>query len=438
MNRPARRPPLALLVALALVGCGTPDSSLRGDAELVGRTTTITFSIAVSEEERPALQQLISRFERATRTGVGLDLLTRFRNPPRTRVNLVTSMSSSGLQAALRREGTARIGPHLFAQDNLALKPLVDDGLVEDISDVELPAAVLPSMVPPRFEGRQLFLPFRPNVRLAYVSKDALDRARMAHPRTVEELWALAERLRQLDGRAPMTLSLAEGDPAAVTVSEWVMSFGGNPVVLNDDGSQRAFEFLQRLWRDGLIARESLLAKFDTEVDNLRRERVAIAQNWSFTSAVLADEGRLADFHVYPGWRGPAGSAHVVGGDVLGLPRGIAGEQREAALALARFLMSREAQGLLAEENAWPSIRTDAYDSVPDEAQTTFRSIREALAEGWFRPNVSYWPEVTAAMTDAVDRILLRQETVALVLDELHHRIAMAALEKGEAYPPGG
>ena len=436
MRIPPRASALGLLAALVLAACAGEGSSLRGGTQIGGRTTTITFSIAVSGDERAAVRELISRFERKTRTGVGLDLLTRFRNPPRTRVNLVTSNSSAGLTAKLRDAGAADLGPHLFAQDNLALKPLVDEGLVEDLSAVDIPSAVLPSMLPPRFDGRQLFLPFRPNVRLAYLRKDAVERVGMALPATVEELRAVAQRLRQTDGVAPMTLSLAEGDPAAVTVSEWIVSFGGDPLVLNDDGSRRAFEFLQSLWREGLLARESLFAKFDTEVENLRRPRVALAQNWSFTSAVLADEDRLEDFHVYPGWRGPQRTTHVIGGDVLGLPRGITGEKREAALALARFLMSREAQELLAKENAWPSIRADAYGEVPPEVQPTFTAIGQALADGWFRPNVSYWPEVTAAMSQAVDRILLRQEPPDRVLDELHELIATAALRKGSEYPP--
>ncbi len=435
--RPRRRLALlALASALTGSGCGGEAATGGGGVDQGGRTTTITFSIAVSDEEKPAIQELISRFEQRSGTEARLDLLSRFRNPPRTRVSLVTTMSTSHLLEGLRKERSSATGPHLFAQDNLALKPLVDDGLVEDLSPVHVPAAVLPAMLPPRFDGRQLFLPFRPNVRLAYLDRDALAQAGAEPPRTVDELQAVARRLRQRAGTAPLTLSLAEGDPAAVTLSEWIVSFGGDPLLLNDDGSERAFTVLQGLWKEGLIARESLFAKFDTEVDNLRSGRVAVAQNWSFTSAVLAKDGRLDRFHVTPGWKGPARAAHVIGGDVLGLPRGITGQQREAALALARFLMSQEAQEPLVQRNAWASIRGDAYGSVPEAGRETFDAMQQALADGWFRPSVSYWPDVTAAMTQAVDRILLRQEPAKGVLDDLHLQVAAAARLKGAAYPP--
>ena len=426
---------LAVVVAMAGSACG--EGRTGGDrSDLGGRTTTITFSIDVPDEEKPAIQELISLFEHRSRTRPGVDLLTRFRDPPTTRVNLETSMSSSDLVDRLRKERSSEAGPHLFAQDNLALRPLVDDGLVEDLSQVEVPAAVLPSMVPPRFDGRQLFLPFRPNVRLAYLGKDALSRAGVGPPRTVEELRVVAQRLQQAAGSAPMTLSLAEGDPTAVTLSEWIVSFGGHPLLLNDEGSVRALEFLQGLWKEGLIARESLFAKFDTEIENLRSGRAVVAQNWSFTSAVLAKDGRLADFHVDRGWRGPARAAHVIGGDVLGLPKGISGEQKEVALALARFLMSQEAQELLVQRNAWASIRTDAYGAVPAVGRETFSAMQEALTDGWFRPSVTYWPDVTRALSQAVDRILLRHEPPKGVLDDLHRQVAEAARQKGAVYPP--
>ena len=162
-------------------------------------------------------------------------------------------------------------------------------------------------------------------------------------------------------------------------------------------------------------------------MDNLRSGKAVLAQNWSFTSAVLDDEDRPERFSVYPGWRGTSRAAHVIGGDVLGVPRGVTGRQREAAVALAQFLMSREAQELLARENAWPSMRSDAYGRVAPELRQTFDAIDVALRDGWLRPSVAYWPEVTDLLNEAVDRIVVRLEPVKPVLDELHVRAVAAA-----------
>ena len=394
------------------------------------------FSISVPGEEKRAVQELLSRFRSRSEAEVDLRLLTRFRAQPGARVDLVTSLGPDELLERLQedeRRGQPTV--HLFAQDNLALKPLVDAGLVGDLTAVEVPAAVMASMVPPPFGGRQLFLPFRPNVRVAYLDRQLFGDLGAEPPTDVGQLEAVAHVLKAKTGRASLTLSLAEGDPTAVTVSEWVVSFGGDPLVLNDAGSVQAFQHLQRLWRQGLLARESLFAKFDTEVDNLVSGRAALAQNWSFTSSVLAQEGMLGRFHVYAGWRGPNRAAHVIGGDVLGIPKGVVGKQREVAVELARFLMSKEAQELLVQRNSWPSVRADAYEKVPDETRGTFAAIREALADGWFRPAVSYWPDVTDAMNEAIDRTLIQDQEVKPVLDEMHARIAAAARTRGVPYP---
>lgn len=422
-------------MALTTAACGGPPAGYGG-GRFAG--TTITFSISVSDDERPAVQALLSRFQKETKARVDLQAVGRFRSQGGSRVNLVSSKSPDALIERLRAQSGGHGAPaiQLFAQDNLALKALVDEGLVEDLSEVAVPGEVSPSMMPSKFGGKQYFLPFRPNVRLTYIDRQLAERAGVAAPTTVLELKAAAERLREVTGRPQVTLSLAQGDPAAVTLSEWIVSFGGDPLVLNDSGSQRALQFLQDMWKEGLLARESLFAKFDTEVTNLESGASSLAQNWSVTSAALANHGALDRFVVYPGWSGPDRAVHVVGGDVLGIPRGVTGRSRDAALALAGFLMSREAQEYLVEHNAWPSIRDDAYGQVPKEEGPTFAAIRVALKDGWFRPSVSYWPEVTQAMTEAVDRILLQYEPVGEVLDALHGRLAAAALAQGSAYPP--
>jgi ABC-type glycerol-3-phosphate transport system substrate-binding protein len=98
--------------------------------------------------------------------------------------------------------------------------------------------------------------------------------------------------------------------------------------------------------------------------------------------------------------------------------------------------MSKEAQETLAERNAWPSIRDDSYGTVPAEQKETFDAVQKALANGWYRPNVIYWSDVSEQMNAAIRRILEGNENVRTVLDELHGRIETAARQKGAQYPP--
>jgi trehalose transport system substrate-binding protein len=416
---------LAIVASLSLLAaaCGG-DEDGGADALPEGEFdgVTITFSTSLAETELPAIQQLLDTFQESTGATVEL-----------------TQVESSALPQKLQVEvdsGNHTI--HLFAQDNLALRVLVDDELVEDLSDVEIPEGVNPALIPEQFDGVQYFLPYRPNVKVVYVNNGRFEAAGATPPQTVDEFIATAEALKQEAGGQPKVVIQLEGSSGAagVTVSEWIVSYGGDPLVLNDEGSVQAFTTLQQLWQDELLARESLQSKFDTDVDYLRGETAWMAQNWPFTSATFADQGILGEFTVYAGWAGPEQPAHVIGGEVLGIPLGVSGQQRDAAVALAQYLMSQEAQEILVAENAWPSVREDALGQVPEEQAETFDAIQEALQNGWYRPNVAYWSDVDEAINTAVQEIMVNGEPVQPTLDDLHAQIESAAQAAGAEYPP--
>jgi len=402
---------MSLAVVVTTSACGRAD-----DAERPG----VVFSASLAEDEKPTLREVLERFR--AESGITVTLV---------------GVVAQDLPEKLKVEvGAGRPTIDLFAQDNLALRSLVDGGLVQPLDDVAVPEAVIPAMVPPRFDGARYFLPFRPNVQVTYVNRNRLAESGVSRPQTVAELRAVAKAFKDRRGAPKVALALAEGAPTAITIAELVLSFGGDPVSLNDAGSVAAFEFLAGLWRDGLLARESLVAKYDTQVDHLVSETAWLAPNWPFTSGVLARQALLDRFEVYEGWRGPVRAAHVVGGDVLGIPRGVAGSRRERAVRLAAFLMSREAQERLVAGNAWPAIRADAYGQVPAAQRETFEAVRRALDDGWHRPGVPYWSDVSDAMNEAVRRILQGGEPVRPVLDQLHVAVAETARRKGAPYPP--
>jgi trehalose transport system substrate-binding protein len=412
-----------LIAAMALVAsaCGAPQTTEEGDGQLSG--TSITFNVSLAEEEQEGIEQVLTAFSEQTGAEVKVSNVPAEDIPNKLQVEV-----DSGQHTI-----------HLISFDNNTLATLVDQELVQPLDEVEIPAEVSEALIPATFDGTQYFLPFRPNVRVAYANQQQFESAGVSSPpASFDEYRSMAETFMQETGQPRVTVSLAPGSSAPVVVSEWILAFGGEPVVMNDEGSVEAMTELQSMWEDGLIARESLQAEFDTEVDYLRGETAFYAQNWPFTSSIFQDEGVLELFTIDNGWAGPAGEFHVVGGDVLAIPEGVEGEQREAAIELANFLMGQEAQSILAEVNAWPSIRDDAVQNVPSELQPTFDAVQEALANGWYRPSVSYWPDVQTAMDEAVRRILQEGEDPKTVLDELHDQVAQAAEDSGEDYPPSG
>ncbi len=420
---------VALLAVMAIVGaaCSKKSATTTTPASAKGALagTTITFS----------------EFEAVTEVAAVKDVLKKFEDQTGVKVNLVTSVDAATLPQKLQVEVSS--GKHtiqLFGQDNLALATLVDKGLVEDLSNVQLPSGIIPALVPPKFDGKQYFLPFRANVRVTYANKDRFSAANVQPPQDTTQYEQVALKLKQANnGQGAVTLSLATApnpDPLGVTISEWVVSYGGDPVILNDQGSIQAFQYLQKLWKEGVFAKESKQAKYDTEVNYLRGETSWLATNWPFTSPALAQAGLLDKFDVYAGWKGPVRAAHVIGGEVLGMPKGITGKQKDAAIALAQFIMGQQAQTILVSKNAWASVRDDSNGQVPADQKTTFDAVTAALKDGWFRPNVLYWNDVETAMADAVNRIIYNGEDATTVLNDEHNKIAAAAQKVGATYPP--
>jgi trehalose transport system substrate-binding protein len=420
----------ALVASLALVAaaCGGDDNGGGGGGG--GGATgnfqgvTITLSAALAESEVAAVQEVLNSFQEQTGATVKLTSVTAQDLPQKLQVEV-----SSGSHTI-----------HLFAQDNLALATLVDQDLVEDLSDVQIPSEVQPALIPDKFDGKQYFLPYRPNVRVTYVNKDRFSAAGVSAPTTTDEYRAVADKLKQAaGGQGKVTVSFAnqpDTGPLGVTMSEWIVSFGGDPLILNDDGSVQAVTFLQDLWKQGVFAQESLQAKFDTEVDYLQGETSWLATNWPFTTAELDAAGILEKFDVYEGWAGPSRAAHVIGGEVLGVPKGVSGREKDAAIALAQYLVSKEAQEIFVARNSWPSVRTDALGQVPETQKTTFDAIQAALENGWYRPNVVYWSDVESAMDDVIQNAIVGGQDVKTVLDAANAKIAAAAQAKGAEYPP--
>ena len=149
---------LVVVASLGLLTASCGDDGDGGGGELPEGEfdgVSITFSTSLAETEVAAIQQLMDTFEETTGATVEL-----------------TQVASGDLPQKLQVEvdsGSHTI--HLFAQDNLALRVLVDDELVEDLSDVEIAEGVNPSLIPEQFDGVQYFLPYRPNVKVVYVIK---------------------------------------------------------------------------------------------------------------------------------------------------------------------------------------------------------------------------------------------------------------------------
>jgi trehalose transport system substrate-binding protein len=310
----------------------------------------------------------------------------------------------------------------LFAQDNMRVQELVDAGLAQPLEEDEVSpdAAVLPPLASAGIlGGRRFFLPFRPNVQIAYYNAGKFKMYGLAPPRTWETLLQIAKTFKEREGIGRVLVQGVGGAPTVTQIYEWVVSAGGDPFDLAHPGTVAAFRFLHEL--APYLSPDSRRAKWDTTNDALAQESAYLAQNWPFGVRLLVYEYGKADIATYSGWAGPAREAHVIGGDVLGVPEGA--PHRDLALRLARHLQSREVQAILAARLGWPAIRSDAAGAVEPWFRPYAAAVQEAMRHGVFRKNVAYWADYERTVSEAAERILWRKEPVDQVLPALAARL---------------
>src|SRR5262249_22746150 len=126
MRNALRALALGSVLMLVAAGCSndngssSPSSGASGDFSGV----TITFSTSLAATQVRAVQEVLDTFQADTGATVKLTQVTWTDLPQKLQVEV--------------NSGNHTI--QLFAQDNLALRVLVDDGLVEDLSDVQIPS----------------------------------------------------------------------------------------------------------------------------------------------------------------------------------------------------------------------------------------------------------------------------------------------------------
>ena len=322
---------------------------------------------------------------------------------------------------AMHRAGRMQID--LFAQDNMRLQELVDARLVAPLApdEAQMDEAIYPVLSQAGvFADVRYFVPFRPNVQITYYNAEKFAQYGLQPPRTWPELLAVARTFYDKESVGRVLFQGVGGAPTTTQLYEWIVAAGGDPFDFAHPGTIETFRFLAAL--RPYLAPDSRRAKWDTTNDALAQDVAYLAQNWPFGVPLLIRDYGKTTIRTYSGWAGPAGEAHVIGGDVLGMPVGT--PHRQLALALMRHLQSREVQMLLVRRLGWPSLRSDAEGTVEAWMQPHTAAISEALQHGVFRTNVRYWAEYDRLATEAVERILWRAEDPDRVLPPLATRLA--------------
>lgn len=267
-----------------------------------------------------------------------------------------------------------RPGFDVFMLDVIWVPEFARAGWLLDLSPHVDPTALeafFPSTVAAaRLEGRLWALPWNMNVGLLYYRRDLLDRHGFGPPATYAELAAQARTIRAADPRLEGYLWQGKQyEGLVVNVLEGLWANGTD--LLDESGNvfpdpERAAEVLAAM-RD-LVATGVSPAWVMAADEELGRRpfgdgRAVFYRGWPyawdlFERADSPVRGRvgIAALPRHPRGRSAPGST---GGSHLGVHRGT--RHPEAAVALARFLTSEEAQRRITESGALKPARTALY-----------------------------------------------------------------------------
>ena len=396
--------------ALGARGAIAQDASpaAEGDVQLGSYDgTTLRVSIAMAETEAEVFREVVvSGFEAST--GGEIEV-----------VNIESEDVVRTLQAQV---DSGNIQIDLLVQDNNTLAPLVAGGLVEELPEAEdiMPDATIEALKEVlQFDGSYYFLPARPNVQITYYNSTRFEEYGVEPPQTWDELMSVAQTIEEQAGVGQVSIQGVSGGPVGVTVTQFLWQAGGDPLEINNEAGQQAFQFLQDL--EPYLTPQYPTATFDTTNTYILNQSVVLAQNWPFGINVIVEDGGMEDVLTYAGWEGPAGNALVLGGDVFGVAAGT--ENRDMALDFTRYWMTLGVQEQVTSLNGWPSMRSDALGQVEEWQEPYFETVSQALEFTQPRPNVEYWTDVEGILTDAFTDIVVNGQDVAETLDRYQGEI---------------
>jgi len=410
-------PALCALLAVSLTACGggntkKDDTTPAANPPKAAEPKVLKVVMGLGEPEWKVLKE---------------DVFPTFEKANNVKIEAYQGESADTVKKLEAMKSANKMEIDLIAQDNMQLAPLVEKGLVEDLSAYKskIPAQVIPALLPVgEFSGKLYFMPYRPNVEINFYNETMLNKHGLKPPTTWDELLKVAKTLKEKEGVAKVGLKLTLDGGTTVQLFEFIRQAGGDPMVLNDGGSVKAYTFLKELYP--YLAPDSKKADWNTTNKYLATDAFYLAANWPFGVNVIVQEGGKKEIKAYGGWKGPVKASKVLGGEVLGIPTGA--PNKDLAVKLMEHLMSKEVQEILVSKLAWPASRTDALGKVADWQKPYFEAINAAMATTQPRPNVTYWADVEKATTDAFRECVIEGKDVKATLDK--YAAVLAAAKK--------
>lgn len=269
------------------------------------------------------------------------------------------------------------------------------------------------------WDGSYYGLPLDTNTRVLFANRAVMDEASVTEmPATIEEFEAMMAAISEL---GPERYGYAEGGTGAWNVLPWIWTFGG--ALTNDDytastgfvngpGTVEAVTKLKE-WLDAGYLSPSILGGGSATSEQIGAGQAGTVLEGPWMPPIFEAQFPDLETELAPVPAGPGGSASVVGGeDIVVFSQT---QNKEAALAFVRFLLSEEAQLEMGKVGQMPVLTSlSGHADLPEYFSVFSQQLETAKAR---TPNPN-WPLIDEALGNAVLEALRGDKPVQEALDD--------------------
>ena len=269
------------------------------------------------------------------------------------------------------------------------------------------------------WNGSYYGLPLDTNTRVLFANRAVMGEAGVTEmPQTIEAFEQMMVAISEL---GPERYGYAEGGTGAWNVLPWIWTFGG--ALTNDDytagtgyvnglGTVAAVTKLKE-WLDAGYLSPSILGGGSATSEDIGAGRAGTVLEGPWMPPIFETQFPDLETELAPVPAGPGGSASVVGGeDIVVFSQT---QNKEAALAFVRFLLSEEAQLAMGKVGQMPVLTSlSGHPELPEYFAVFSQQLETAKARTP-HPN---WPLIDEALANAVLEALRGDKPVQQALDE--------------------
>lgn len=263
-------------------------------------------------------------------------------------------------------------------------------------------------------------LPLDTNTRVLFYNTSMFEEAGVdAAPTTIDEFEAAMAKVKTAFGADHY--GYAEGGTGPWSILPWIWSLGGGITddgitsatgTLNGPGTVAAVTKLQE-WLEAGYLSPSILGGGLATSEQFGNDQAAMILEGPWMPGIFKNQFPDLAYEYATVPAGAGGTASVVGGEDIVVFNST--QNKEAALAFTRFMVSEEAQLAMGKIGQMPVLTSLAASAdLPDYYPTFLEQLKTAKA----RTPVPSWPKIDEAVSNAVLKALRGEATIQTALDE--------------------